>query len=158
MYISRIGEYMRFDAVLFDLDGTLANTLQDLALSVNYVLKNEGYPTHPIDAYKYFAGDGILKMIERALPAEKRSHQLISNLKDKFLEYYSVHYADFTTAYDGLISLIKALKSKGVKLAVVTNKAQDMAGTIVVVQGAITNIQHLVEFFFYLLSYFFFFL
>lgn len=122
---------MKFEAVFFDLDGTLANSLQDLALSVNYILKKEGYPTHPIEAYKYFAGDGIAKMIERALPEEDRISEVILEIKDKFMEYYSVHYADYTAPYDGLVSLVSSLKEKGMKLAVVTNKAQEMAEKVV---------------------------
>lgn len=122
---------MKFDAVFFDLDGTLVDSLHDLALSVNYVLKNNGYPPHPIDAYKYFVGDGIAKLIERALPEANRSSQEIFELKEEFLKYYAKHYADYTTSYDGLNSLVTLLKQKGIKLAVVTNKAQEMAEKVV---------------------------
>lgn len=122
---------MKFDAVFFDLDGTLANSLEDLALSVNCILEKEGFPTHSIDAYKYFAGDGIAKMIERALPQEHNSSEIVSKIKDMFMEYYAIHYADHTAPYDGLVSLVSCLKEKGFKLAVVTNKAQDMAEKVV---------------------------
>jgi phosphoglycolate phosphatase len=122
---------MKFDAVLFDLDGTLVNSLKDLAISVNYILKKAGFPTHPVEAYKYFAGDGIDKMLERALPEENRSRQAVLKFKKMFLEYYSVHYADNTLPYNGLNSLINELKAKGIKLAVVTNKAQEMAEKVI---------------------------
>ena len=122
---------MKFEAVFFDLDGTLANSLEDLAQSVNYILDKNGYPTHPVEAYKYFAGDGIAKMIERAVPAENNSNKVVSELKDMFMQYYAEHYADYTTPYDGLVSLVERLKQKGMKLAVVTNKAQDMAEKVV---------------------------
>ena len=122
---------MKFEAVFFDLDGTLANSLNDLAIGVNYVLEQKGYPTHPVEAFKIFAGDGILKMVERATPAEYRSSENVLELKNAFMDYYSVHYADNTVAYDGLVELVSALKAKGMKLAVVTNKAQDMAEKLV---------------------------
>lgn len=122
---------MKFNAVFFDLDGTLANSLEDLANSVNYVLKQKGFPTHKTESFKYFAGDGILKMIERAAPPELNNSPVILELKENFMEYYSEHYADNTTAYDGLIELVESLKKKGIKLAVVTNKAQVMAEKVV---------------------------
>lgn len=126
-----MGEIVKFDAVFFDLDGTLVNSLADLANSVNYVLRQSGYPTHSTDAYKYFVGDGIAKTIERALPEEHRTNDNILMLKDMFAEHYVVHYADNTVAYDGLIQLVSSLKEKGIKLAVITNKSQDMAEKII---------------------------
>ena len=122
---------MNFEAVFFDLDGTLANSLEDLAISVNYVLTQKGYPTHKTECFKLFAGDGILKMIERATPSEYASSENVLELKNNFMDYYSVHYADNTVAYDGLVELVQLLKQKGMKLAVVTNKAQEMAEKVV---------------------------
>lgn len=122
---------MKFKAVFFDLDGTLVNSLIDLSVSVNYVLKLHGYPTHEVSAFNYFAGDGIAKMVERAMPADKVSDKSVAALKDEFMQHYSVHYADNTTAYDGLDTLVARLKEKGYKLAVVTNKAQEMAEKVV---------------------------
>lgn len=118
---------MKFSAVLFDLDGTLANTLGDLADSVNYVLKQKGFPIHNTECYKYFAGDGILKMIERALPNEYASSPIVFELKDMFMDYYSKNYNNKTVAYDGIIELVDILKKNGIKIGVVTNKAQEMA-------------------------------
>ena len=122
---------MKFEAVFFDLDGTLANSLIDLAQSVNYILAQKGYPTHETECYKYFAGDGIKKMLERAMPKEKATSENISLLYEEFLAYYSQHYCDYTVPYDGLVSLVSRLKEKGMKLAVVTNKAQEMAEKVV---------------------------
>lgn len=122
---------MKFNAVFFDLDGTLVNSLEDLASCVNYVLKQKGYPTHKTECYKLFAGDGILKMIERAAPSELSDSPIILELKEMFMQYYAEHYADNTTAYEGLIDLVESLKKKGIKLAVVTNKAQEMAQKVV---------------------------
>ncbi len=122
---------MSFKAVFFDLDGTLANSILDLAFSVNLVLERNGYPTHPVKAFNYFVGDGIPKMIERALPEDKRDSETLLKIKNEFLEYYSEHYADKTVAYPGLCDVVATLKSKGFKLAVVTNKAQEVAEKLV---------------------------
>lgn len=120
-----------FNAVFFDLDGTLVNSLFDLANAVNQVLSDYGYPTHEVNAYKYFVGDGIPKMIERALPADNATPEKIAEVKEKFMAYYSKHYIDYTVPYDGIVQLVTDLKAKGIKLAVVTNKAQIMAEKIV---------------------------
>lgn len=122
---------MQFKAVFFDLDGTLADSLVDLAVSTNYVLQKHGFPAQPVSAYQYFAGDGIAKMIERAMPAEAVCEETLCQLKADWLEYYGQHYADRTTAYEGLTALVCELKEKGVRLAVVTNKAQEMAEFVV---------------------------
>ncbi|MBR5472937.1 MAG: HAD family hydrolase [Clostridia bacterium] len=118
-------------AVLFDLDGTLVNSLFDLADGVNYAIASKGYPTHDTEKFKYFVGDGIPKMIERALPPEHRTAKEINQVKNLFLSYYAIHYADKTCAYTGIPELVNDLKSNGFKIAVVTNKAQDMADKVV---------------------------
>lgn len=118
-------------AVLFDLDGTLADSLIDLADGVNRALKAKGYPTHEVEAFKYFVGDGIPKMIERALPPEHRTSDEVNEIKDVFLPYYAVHYADNTYAYEGMPELVNTLKSQGFIVAVVTNKEQAMANEVV---------------------------
>lgn len=118
-------------AVLFDLDGTLADSLTDLADAVNQALKKNGYPVHPTESFKYFAGDGIPKMIERALPLDKRTQADIDVIKEIFSPYYSLHYADNTYAYAGMPELVNTLKTRGYIVAVVTNKAQDMADIVV---------------------------
>ena len=118
-------------AVLFDLDGTLADSLIDLADGVNRAIAQKGFPTHPVDAFKYFVGDGIPKMIERALPPEHRDTVTINEIKDIFMPYYAIHYADNTYAYNGMRELVNTLKSQGLIVAVVTNKAQAMANEVV---------------------------
>jgi len=110
--------------VIFDLDGTLLNTLSDLAHSVNYALKNSGYPVHPIANYKHFVGNGINKLLERALPENQRAEQNIAHLKTLFLSYYDEHMADYTQPYDNIPELLKTLHSKGLKIAVASNKYQ----------------------------------
>lgn len=118
-------------AVLFDLDGTLANSLQDLADAVNYALKIYNYPTHETEAFKMFVGDGIPKMIERALPKSERNAETIEKLRQHFVEFYSVHYADNTASYEGIPELLENLIERNLIIAVVTNKAQDMADIVV---------------------------
>ena len=118
-------------AVLFDLDGTLADSLIDLADGVNRAIAQKGFPTHPVEAFKYFVGDGIPKMIERALPESNRDADTVNEIKDIFLPYYAVHYADNTYAYEGMPELVNTLKQQGFIVAVVTNKEQNMANEVV---------------------------
>ena len=118
-------------AVLFDLDGTLVDSLIDLADAVNQALTIKGYPSHPVDAFKYFVGDGIPKRSERALPQDRKSERYINEIKEIFAPYYAVHYADNTYAYEGMPQLVNTLKEQGFIVAVVTNKAQDMADIVV---------------------------
>lgn len=118
-------------AVLFDLDGTLVDSLTDLADGVNRAIAKKGFQTHPVDAFKYFVGDGIPKMIERALPENRRDSNTVNEIKKDFLEYYSLHYADNTYAYKGMPELVTTLKEQGFIVAVVTNKQQDMADEVV---------------------------
>lgn len=118
-------------AVLFDLDGTLADSLIDLATSVNYALEKFSYPQRQVQEFKYFVGDGISKMIERALPKDKNNFAIVEEVKKIFLEHYAVHYADNTYAYNGMPELVETLKNMGFLIAVVTNKAQDMANKVV---------------------------
>ena len=108
--------------IVFDLDGTLINSLEDLADSANHVLIQHGFPTHPVDAYRYFVGDGVRKLIERILPAEERNDAQIEQCRQEFVTYYSVHMEDKTEVYPGMIELLKALKERGLKIAVATNK------------------------------------
>lgn len=121
---------MKIKAVLFDLDGTLANSLSDLAASTNHCLEKYGFPLQPEENFKLFAGDGIAKMLSRAMPKD-HSEEALELVKKEFMEYYSVHYADNTLPYPGLYDLIKELKASGMKLAVVTNKAQEAAEKLV---------------------------
>ena len=118
-------------AVLFDLDGTIANSLLDLALSVNYALCKFCFPERETEQFKYFAGDGMPKMVERALPDDKKNKTTVSEVLNVFLKYYSEHYCDNTREYDGMTELIDNLKEKNIAVAVVTNKAQEMAQKVV---------------------------
>lgn len=116
-------------AAIFDLDGTLVNSLSDLANSANHALCELGYKPHKTDEYKYFVGDGIPKMLLRASgELEKEKFEV---LHKRFMDYYSVHYADETRAYDGMKELVKTLKKSKIKIAVFSNKSQEMAQAVV---------------------------
>ena len=109
---------------IFDLDGTLLDTVADLGNSCNYVFAEAGYPTHPIDAYYKFVGNGIAKLIERALPVEDATSDNIEKLLPPFRAYYNQHMADDTKPYRGVCELLADLQSKNVMLAVASNKYQ----------------------------------
>lgn len=110
--------------IIFDLDGTLLNTLDDLADAANYVLSNHGFPTHPVDAYRYFVGNGMPTLITRILPEGQKEGAIYETCFKEFLEYYTLHMHDKTTIYEGLIDTLEALQSRGIQLAVATNKVQ----------------------------------
>ena len=115
---------MRFQAALFDLDGTLLDTVDDLADSTNAALTEAGFPTHPNKAYKFFVGNGINKLIERALPENEKSEENITRVKNSFRTYYDEHNTDYTIPYEGINELLITLQSKGCMLAVASNKYQ----------------------------------
>lgn len=114
---------------IFDLDGTLADTLCDLADAVNYGLAQLGYPTHPYESYKTFVGNGVKKLCERALPDDKKDDT--DRLLKIFTERYNSHFLDKTCIYDGIKETLTALADNGVTLAVATNKPQEFAVQIV---------------------------
>lgn len=118
-------------AVLFDLDGTLVNSLYDLAASTNYALKRMGFPTHDTDKYRYFVGNGMPKLIERVLPEGKKTGEIHKECLDIFMAHYKEHYVDKTCVYNGIEQLLADLKAKGLKLAVISNKQQQMAQIVV---------------------------
>ncbi len=115
--------------VIFDLDGTIADTIEDLADAVNYGLRKLGCPEHDINSYKQFVGNGAMKLCIRALPEGKKD--MSEKLLDLFHEYYDVHYLDKTKLYDGIKDTLDVLAANGVTLAVATNKPQDAARKIV---------------------------
>jgi phosphoglycolate phosphatase len=116
---------------IFDLDGTICNTIEDLAVATNHAMSALGYPTHSVEQYKIFVGNGIPKLMERSLPDGHKSSEEVLKAKDIMLSYYKEHYADYSAPYEGIIPLLKSLKAQGVGLAVCTNKAHFMAATIV---------------------------
>lgn len=108
-------------AVIFDLDGTLLNTLDDLADSTNYALSRFGYPTRTIDEVRQFVGNGVAKLIERAIPEGKNNPNFEKCLAI-FKENYAQNMYNKTAPYNGIIEMLSNLKSRGIKIAVVSNK------------------------------------
>ena len=113
---------MKYTIAIFDLDGTILNTLEDLADSTNYALKTCGYPERTMDEVRQFGGNGIRKLMERAVP-EGTPVEEIDRVHETFTAHYKVHCADKTRPYDGIMELLQNLKKDGCKLAVVSNKA-----------------------------------
>jgi phosphoglycolate phosphatase len=111
--------------IIFDLDGTLLNTLNDLADCTNYVLKKNGFPTHHVDAYKYFVGNGVDMLLRRALPKDVTKN-FYSNIFNDFMAYYEIHKADNTAPYIGIVETLEFLQEKGILLAVATNKPHEL--------------------------------
>ena len=118
-------------AVIFDLDGTLVDSLQDLCDSTNFALQKFGFPTHEVQKYKYFVGDGIPKLIERVIPKESFNKEIHKKVLAAFMERYREHYLDKTAPYNGVKESLAALLAAKVKLAVVSNKADEMAPRVV---------------------------
>ena len=108
--------------VIFDLDGTLLNTIQDLGAAANYALESFGFPVHDMSAYPFFVGNGVTRLLERVLPENARNEENVARLREYFMAYYEDHKADYTTIYDGIKDLLTALVESGVKLAVASNK------------------------------------
>lgn len=108
--------------VIFDLDGTLLNTIDDLAAATNHALACCGYPVHPVSAYPYFVGNGIDKLFERALPPEARSATEIARMRASFVPYYNTHCDVYTRPYDGIVHLLERLQAAGIAIAVASNK------------------------------------
>ena len=119
--------------VIFDLDGTLLNTIDDLAMSTNHALRLFGYPEHSLAEYRFFVGNGITTLIERALPEEARQKNLIYQLRKAFIAYYQLHKTDLTQPYPGIPELLSHLSAKGIQLAVASNKYH---------QGTVELIRH----------------
>lgn len=113
---------MKYQLVIFDMDGTILDTLEDLKDTLNYALSKNNYPEHSIDDVRRFVGNGIPKLIERGVPKGIDEESIIRVHKD-FMEYYKLHCADKTKPYDGIRELIEKLRNAGCKTAVVSNKA-----------------------------------
>ncbi len=117
--------------IIFDLDGTLLNTIDDLGYACNHALEQSGYPTHPISEYPRMVGNGINNLIRRALPESERTEENILRVRAFFVPYYDAHNCDYTRPYEGIVDLLKALKAEGHQLAVASNKYQAATEKIV---------------------------
>ena len=113
---------MRKQLVIFDLDGTLLDTVADLANATNRALEHCGYPVHPVDAYYKFVGNGINKLFARALPEDSSNEKNVLRIRSLFVPYYNEHNADCSRPYSGIMELLENLQSRGVQIAVASNK------------------------------------
>lgn len=122
---------MKVKLIIFDLDGTLLNTLEDLTDSGNYILSKYGFPQHSLNAYRFFVGNGIRKLVERILPEDKRDEAFVEDVRREFVHYYNQHKADKTAPYKGIIELLENIQNKNIKIAVASNKAHEMMDKII---------------------------
>ena len=117
--------------ILFDLDGTLLNTIDDLADAANWVCAQNGWPQHTVAEYKYMVGNGIPKLVERFSPAEARTPDRLAETLAQFTARYDAHKEDKTAPYPGISELLKELKAAGIQTAVFSNKADALCGKII---------------------------
>lgn len=110
--------------VIFDLDGTLLNTIEDLGQAANHALEKNGFATHTMASYPFFVGNGVRRLITRVLPEDNRDARTVDTLLKDFMEYYNEHNCDYTKPYYGIPELLLDLQAAGVKIAVASNKYQ----------------------------------
>lgn len=116
---------------IFDLDGTLLNTVKDLGNATNHALTECGFPTHPIEAYYQMVGRGIYNLFRAAVPAGQSTEEVVQRMASIFIPYYDAHKCDCTRPYDGIPEMLKTITDRGVRLAVASNKYQDGAEKLV---------------------------
>lgn len=114
----------KYKLVIFDLDGTLINSVTDLAIATNYALQYFGLPIHTEDEYRYFVGNGVNLLLYRALPEEYKNDEWVQRMREIMLPYYSEHCTDKTAPYKGISSLLNRLCNSNIKIAVASNKYQ----------------------------------
>ena len=126
------GISMNYEAAIFDLDGTLVNSLDDLANSANDTLHAYGFPVHEVEAYRYFVGNGSRKLIERILP-EKHATDMafVEQFMSEYKDCYARNLLQKTKPYDGIMEMLEELRRRGIPMAVCTNKHQSAAEMIV---------------------------
>ena len=122
---------MTFETVIFDLDGTLLDSLRGIASAMNALLERLGYPVQTLEAYKYFVGDGITELVTRALPEDKRAGHDIDELVREYREIYHTTWPEQSPPYNGIPQLLDTLSKEKIKLAVLSNKSDDFTKRMV---------------------------
>ena len=119
-----------YQNVIFDLDGTLLNTIDDLADAANWVCVQHGWPTHTVEEYKKYVGNGMAKLAQRFVPMDYRTPAGLAQVLEEFMPYYDAHKEDKTAPYPGIPALLPELKAAGVNIAVLSNKAHSLVPSI----------------------------
>ena len=119
-----------YQNVIFDLDGTLLNTIDDLADAANWVCVQHGWPTHTVEEYKQYVGNGMAKLAQRFVPMDYRTPAGLAQVLEEFMPYYDAHKEDKTAPYPGIPALLPELKAAGVNIAVLSNKAHSLVPSI----------------------------
>ena len=123
---------MKFNLVLFDLDGTLLDTLQDIGDAVNYAMAQHGFPTHTLDEFRFMVGNGVRKLVRRAMPDEFKTDEILhQECLDQFTNYYKEHLIVSTRPYEGIPELVCDLQDRGISVVVASNKFQEGAKTLI---------------------------
>ncbi len=112
---------MKAKAVIFDLDGTLLDTLQDLGEAMNAVLREHAFPVHPVDAYRHLLGEGMEALVRQAMPEQDRNESLVARLMEKMQEEYDRRWQDHTQVYSGVPEMLDELERRGLPKAILTN-------------------------------------
>lgn len=121
---------MKFKGVIFDLDGTLVNSLEDIADAMNKVLQDLDYPTHDYDDYQYFIGSGLRNLVSKSLPETHNDETQIERCYHSMVEVYRNACTNQTKPYDGIVELLDELKSRNIKLSVFSNKVDALTKEI----------------------------
>lgn len=122
---------MSYSGIIFDVDGTLLNTIDDLANSMNFVLKKHGFPEHATEEYKYFVGNGMEKLVRRALPAEKLDEKMVRLYLDELEKEYSKRWNEFTKPYEGINELLDNLDALGIQMSILSNKPHQFTEIVI---------------------------
>ena len=122
---------MKYSAIIFDLDGTLLDTLEDIADSMNSTLSHYGFPEHDLDSYRYFVGEGVEMLVRRSLPEGKLDKGFIDQCISKMKEEYGKRWANKTRPYPGIPAMLDALTSGGVIMAVLSNKPEEFTKLVI---------------------------
>ena len=121
---------MNYRAVVFDLDGTLADTLEDIADNMNHVLSANGFPEHQYDDYRFFVGNGLKNLVTQCLPESVRNDTTIASCLEQMIAEYNLNYIVKTHLYEGIPELLDELSAHGIRLAVLSNKAHTLTQKI----------------------------
>lgn len=116
---------------IFDMDGTLLDSLADLAYCCNLALEMEGLPTHPVESYRRFVGNGVNVLLEMAVPKEYHGTEVAQRIRENYMHQYQARSRSSATFYDGIVDMLKKLKEQGVRTAIATNKPDEINQLIV---------------------------